>query len=92
MDLTGQLVEQRPAVAAERLTQTGRGRERVGNLQELQRIQSPAAGCAIDPGRDVLGAADSGTWMARQKRASLRCFVEAAPDQDRIVGRDQRLS
>ena len=57
VDLACQVAQQRPSIAAQRFAQASRGFERLGDVEEVARLQPTAACRPLDPGQDVLAAA-----------------------------------
>ena len=78
MDLAGEVPEQRSLVVVQRIDETRRRLERIGNLQKVAWIQPPAASRAFNPRPDVLGPADAAAGMPGDEGPSLRGLIEAA--------------
>ena len=91
MDLASQIAQKRPAIAAERLTESRRSLQGLGDIQEVPRLEAAATHGTLDPGQDVLAAPDPRAGMLRHERARLRGFLEAAGHDDPIGGRLERL-
>ena len=91
VELVTELAQQRPALVGERCRQP-RGRvERVGDRQELFRVEPAAADRAFDRWADVMRRTDAHARTVRQERTRLVGLVEPARHDDRIGRRLQRL-
>ena len=91
VNLARQIAQKRPSVAAQRLTEP-RGRlQRVGDLQEVRRVQPSAACRPLDPRRDVLCAADTGARMLADERTRLRRLLDTPAHDHGVGGGLQRL-
>jgi hypothetical protein len=86
-----EITQQRPPLLGERRRESRRGVEGLGNLEEVLRVQAPAAHRAADPRIDVVRRADADAGALLEQRTGLVGLVEAATDDDRVVGRLEGL-
>ena len=91
VDLSGQVSQQRTAVAAQGVAEARRRLQSYGDVEEVRRVQPAAAHRPLDPGPDVLAAADTCAGVPGDKRPSLRRLLQASGDDDRLGGGLQRL-
>jgi hypothetical protein len=91
VELAADLAQQRPALVGEGRREAGCGVERVGDLQELGGLETPAADRALGPRSDVVARADPDPGTVAQERPSLVRLVEGAGDEDRVRLRLQRV-
>ena len=91
VELAPEVAQQRPALVGERRRQP-RGRiERVGDLEELGRLQPSATRGPLDRRADVAGRSDPDARPLLDERPRLVGLVERAGDDDRVIGRLERL-
>ncbi len=91
VELAPQVAQQRPALVGERGRQAGGRIERVGDLEELGRLQPAATRRPLDRRADVAGRPDPDARPFLEERPRLVGLVERAGDDDRVVGRLERL-
>jgi hypothetical protein len=91
VELPGERVEERPPVVGERRPQAGRRVQRVGDLEELGRVQTPSASCSLHGRSDVVGAADADAGPLGEERADLVGLVEGPGDDHGLAARLQSL-
>ena len=77
MQLARELVQQRPAIVGENRGEPRRRVERVGDLEELERFEAPAACRAFDGRPDVACRADPDAGSLLDERACLVRLFEA---------------
>jgi hypothetical protein len=85
MDLSGQLPQQRPSLAAQGIAEPRGGVQRHGDVEEVPRLQSAASRRAFHPGPDVLAAADTGSRVVGDEGARL-CRLGEASSHDHGLG------
>jgi hypothetical protein len=89
--VAAELTEQRPPLVREGRLESRGCVERLGDLEELGRVEAPASSRALRPRTDVVGRADTDTRTVAQQAAGLVGLVEATGDEDRVALRRQRL-
>ena len=91
MQVATEVAQERPSVVGEDGAEP-RGRiDRVGDLEEVGRIQPAAAHGALDRRTDVVSAADAHGRPFLQEGEGLVRLVQPACDDQRLVRRLQRL-
>ena len=91
MEAATQLAQQRTTLLGEGRREARRGIQRVGDRQELLRVEAASAGRPFDGRADVVRPADSDARVVAQQRACLVGLVEHARHHRRIGLRLQRL-
>src|SRR6185503_1878236 len=87
VELTTELTQQRPALIRERRGQAGRRVERLGELEELARVEPATARRALDRRTDVVRGSDPDARSLLEQGPSLIGLLEAARDDDRVARR-----
>ena len=91
MQLAAELAQQRPPLVGQRRRQPGGRVERLGDLEELGRVEPAAAGRALDRRPDVVGRPDPDARPLLDQAAGLVGLVERPRDDDRVARRLERL-
>ena len=86
-----EVAEQRPPLVGERRREAGGRVEGLGDLEELRRVEAAAAHGPADPRLDVVGRPDAHPGAVLEQLPGLVGLVQAAPDDDRVVGRLEGL-
>ena len=84
MELAPEVPQQRAPLVGERRGEARGGIERVGDAEELLRLEATAACCAVDPGSDVVRPTDTDARSLAEQRSCLVGLVELSPDDDRV--------
>ncbi len=91
VEIARQGVQQGPPVVLEVRGEAARRVQRVGDLEELGRVEPSAAHRALNRRPDVVRAADPDPRSLREQRPGLVRLVESPGDDDRIRRRLERL-
>ena len=86
-----ELAQERPAVVGEERGQPRGCIEGLRDLEELRRLEAPAAGRALHGRTDVTGRPDPRAGPLLEERPRLVGLVEPARHDDRVVRRLERL-
>ena len=87
VDAATEVAQQWPALLGERRLEARGGVERLGDLEELRRVEPAAPRRAPDPRLDVVRGTDPHPGPLLEQLARLVRLVEAAGDDDRVAGR-----
>ena len=91
MQVLADLAQEWPPLVCEQRGEARGGVERVGDLQELGRLQAPAPCRTLDRGTDVVRAADSEPGPLLEQGEHLIRLVESAGHDDPVARRLERL-
>ncbi len=91
VEVVPQLAKQRASVIGEDGGQSGRRVQRVGDLEEVRRLQASTASGPVDPWADVVGAADTDGRPFLEQRERLVGLVERAGDDHGLAGGFERF-